>query len=55
MFAQLTIYKERLKHSPLFKDSFWALLGSVLGKGLSLLAGVMVPDSLAEKCMESMG
>lgn len=49
MFAQLTIYKERLKHSPLFKDSFWALLGSVLGKGLSLLAGVMVARFLGRE------
>lgn len=32
----------RISRSPLAKDSFWALLGSVLGKGLSLLAGIAV-------------
>lgn len=32
----------RLKESQLFKDSFWALLGSAMGKGLSLLAGVTI-------------
>lgn len=31
-----------------FKDSFWALLGSVLGKGLSLLAGVAVARFLGK-------
>lgn len=41
--------KERLKNSPLFKDSFWALLGSVLGKGLSLLAGIMVARFLGRE------
>ena len=32
----------RLKQSTLFKDSFWALVGNVLNKGLSLLAGIVV-------------
>ena len=32
----------RLKTSPLFKDSFWALFGNAIGKGLSLLAGIAV-------------
>ncbi len=32
----------RLKSSRLFKDSFWALIGNVLNKGLSLLAGIIV-------------
>lgn len=45
---QIASYKERLKNSPLFKDSFWALLGSVLGKGLSLLAGIMVARFLGK-------
>lgn len=33
---------DRLKKSPLFKDSFWALFGSFIGKGLSVLAGILV-------------
>lgn len=38
----------RLKASPLFKDSFWALLGSAIGKGLALLAGVVVARFLGK-------
>lgn len=33
---------KRLRQSSLFKDSFWALVGNVLNKGLSLLAGIVV-------------
>ena len=32
----------RVKQSRLFADSFWALCGSVLGKGMSVLAGIVV-------------
>lgn len=32
----------RLKSSALFRDSFWAIFGNVIGKGLSLIAGVFV-------------
>jgi len=49
MISQIEIYKERLKHSSLFKDSFWALLGSVIGKGLSLLAGIIVARFLGRE------
>ena len=34
--------KHRLKNSKLFKDSFWALLGNVMSKGLSLVAAILV-------------
>ena len=40
---------ERLKNSALLKDSFWALLGSVLGKGLSLVAGILVARFLGKE------
>ena len=40
---------ERLKNSVLLKDSFWALLGSVLGKGLSLVAGILVARFLGKE------
>ena len=40
--VSLHTFCERLKSSDLFKDSFWALAGSALGKGLSLLAGIAV-------------
>lgn len=39
----------RLKKNSLFKDSFWALLGSVIGKGLSLIAGIVVARFLGKE------
>ena len=39
----------KIKNSSLFKDSFWALLGSVLGKGLSLLSGILVARFLGKE------
>lgn len=39
----------RLKNSALLKDSFWALLGSVLGKGLPLVAGILVARFLGKE------
>lgn len=47
MTSQVLI--DKLKNSSLFKDSFWALLGSVLGKGLSLLAGIIVARFLGRE------
>lgn len=38
----ISALKQRLLASSLFKDSFWALFGNVLGKGLSVLAGILV-------------
>lgn len=49
MNKAISIYKERFLKSNLFKDSFWALLGSVLGKGLSLLAGIVVARFLGRE------
>lgn len=43
------IIYQKLKGSRLFKDSFWALLGSALGKGLSLLAGIYVAQFLGKE------
>ena len=40
---------EELKHRQIFKDSFWALLGSVVGKGLSLLGGIFVARLLMKE------
>lgn len=40
---------ERLQKSALFKDSFWALLGNVLGKGLALIAGIAVARFLGSE------
>ena len=47
--VSLHTFCERLKSSDLFKDSFWALAGSALGKGLSLLAGIAVARFLGKE------
>lgn len=39
---------EKLKSRQIFKDSFWALFGSVVGKGLSLLGGILVARILTK-------
>ena len=49
MRFQISTFRDRLQNSPLLKDSFWALLGSVVGKGLSLLAGMMVARFLGHE------
>lgn len=40
--------KKRLLSSNLFKDSFWALFGTVIGKALSLFAGIIVARFLGK-------
>lgn len=39
----------RLKASQLFSDSLWALIGSAVGKGLALLAGIIVARFLGSE------
>lgn len=39
---------QRLKNSPLFKDSMWSLIGSTIGRGLSLVAGILVARFLGK-------
>lgn len=39
----------RVRSSQLFKDSFWALLGSALGKGLALIAGIAIARMLGSE------
>lgn len=43
---KLSEIRSRLRGSTLFRDSFWAIFGNVLGKGLSLIAGVFVANFL---------
>lgn len=38
----------KLKSSNLFKDSFWSLIGNILGRGLSLVAGIIVARFLGK-------
>lgn len=40
---------ERFKKSSLFRDSFWALFGNVVGKGFSLFAGIAVARFLGRE------
>ena len=37
-----------IKSQRIFKDSFWALLGSIIGKGLSLFGGILVARLLTK-------
>lgn len=39
---------ERIRQSPLFKDSMWSLIGSTVGRGLSLIAGILVARFLGK-------
>ena len=49
-----TLYK-RLKQSRLFTDSFWALLGRALGKGLAFLSGIIVARLLGSEVFGEYG
>lgn len=44
--TSIASFISRLRQSQLFNDSFWALLGSALGKGLSFIAGIVVARCL---------
>lgn len=46
---QIANVVNRLRQSQLFKDSFWALVGSAMGKGLSLIAGIAVARFLGSE------
>lgn len=45
----LTTIVNRLRQSPLFKDSMWSLIGSTVGRGLSLIAGILVARFLGKE------
>lgn len=47
--------KIRLYQSRFFKDSFWALTGNVLNKGLALLAGVVIARFLGKEAYGEYG
>lgn len=42
-------FLNRLRQSSLAKDSFWAVLGSVIGKGLALVAGILIARFLGKE------
>lgn len=41
-------FVNRLRKNPLFKDSMWSLIGSTVGRGLSLIAGILVARFLGK-------
>lgn len=47
--SKLSDIISRLKRSKLFSDSLWALLGSAAGKGLALMAGIIVARLLGSE------
>ena len=51
----ITPYWQRLKKSPLFKDSMWSLIGSSVGRGLSLIAGILVARFLGKELYGEFG
>ena len=48
-------FLQKCRRSELFRDSFWALLGGVLGKGLSFVAGVVVARLLGSSVFGEYG
>jgi len=55
MYLHIKDNKDRFANSQLFQDSMWALIGSVLGKGLSLLAGIAVARFLGKEAYGEYG
>lgn len=49
MVIKIKFWINQLRKSSLFKDSFWALLGSIIGKGLALIAGIVVARFLGKE------
>ena len=45
----LTNLKNRIQQSKLVSDSFWAIFGNVIGKGLSLLAAIIIARLLGKE------
>ena len=48
-------YIHKLKQNPLFKDSFWSILGNVAGSGLALAAGIIVARFLGKEIFGEYG
>lgn len=46
---------QRVRNSTLFKDSVWSLAGSVVGRGLSLIAGILVARFLGRELYGEFG
>ncbi|GGF31865.1 oligosaccharide flippase family protein [Echinicola rosea] len=44
----ITLLKSRIEKNRLLKDSFWAIFGNILGKGLAFIAGVIIANLLGK-------
>jgi len=49
LYHTLIRIKQRLFKSKFIRDSFWSLLGNIVGRGLSLLAGIVVARFLGKE------
>ena len=45
----IDIIKNRFRNSALLKDSSWSLIGNIVGKGFSLIAGIVVARCLGKE------
>lgn len=52
---KVSILVDRLRGSALFKDSFWAVTGSVIGRGLALIAGIFIARFLGSEAYGEYG
>ena len=48
MIIVVRSFINKIKRSTLFTDSLWALLGSAIGRGLSLIAGILIANFLGK-------
>ena len=46
---------KELIHSKLFHDSFWTILGNALGKGLTVLGGIIIASLLGKEIFGEYG
>lgn len=53
--SKIQLLTSRLRGSVLFKDSFWALFGNVMSKGLSLVAAILVARFLGREAYGEYG
>ena len=53
--ASLKKKASQLRSIPIFQDSFWAIAGSIIGRGASLLAGIIVARFLGKELFGEYG
>jgi len=53
--SSINVFLKKAKSSKLLQDSFWAIFGNVLSKGLSLLSGILVARFLGSEVFGQFG